>query len=344
MKSSLRTFAVLALALAGGALAAVGQTRQQGGQAGAPTADRSVDALATDAADRLALAGAQQSRTGDAGDASIARGTPPSPTLVLRSAMSTLERHQTVVARLRFRIDLLGQRLTGSGSYLQGPAASRLSRFEANLQAGDQLCSLQQVCDGQRLWTRRQLLDNPTLTCVDLSRVLEAAEQSSPAPDTAVTNLALGGLPLLLRSLDGAFQFDRATHGQRNSLKTLALRGRWKPSMLALLLPDQAAAIQGGGAADLTRLLPQVPDEVVLHLGQEDLFPYCVEYLRTPASVPNGKNALLVGEPRTLLILEFFEVRTNGTLDPLKFVFNPGGLTPADVTAEFLQSLQAKGK
>jgi hypothetical protein len=272
-------------------------------------------------------------------------GLPNRASIALRSAIAELERHDSISARVRFRIDVLGERLLGTGNYLQGPWQYRLLRLEANLQAGDQLCGLQQVCDGQRLWTRRQIFDKPQLTVVDVAPVLAAlAKEPARGAGTAITDLGLGGLPRLLRSLDRSFDFSRAEEGTRGTLPMLVLHGQWKPEMLARMLPDQAKAIRAGEAADLTLLPAQVPDQVTLYLGRDDMFPYCVEYLRTGRAVPTGREAQFVGAARPLMVLELFEVRLNPSLDALQFVFNPGDLKAADVTDDYLKSLKPSRK
>jgi hypothetical protein len=148
----------------------------------------------------------------------------------------------------------------------------------------------------------------------------------------------------LLRSLDRSFDFSRVEEGTRGTLPMLVLRGQWNPEMLARLLPDQAKAIRAGEAADLTLLPAQVPDQVTLYLGRDDMFPYCVEYLRTGRAVPTGREAQFVGAARPLMVLELFEVRLNPSLDSLQFVFNPGDLKAADVTDDYLKSLKQSRK
>jgi hypothetical protein len=271
-------------------------------------------------------------------------GLPDRASIALGSAIAELERHETISARLRFRVDVMGERLTGSGNYLQGPWQYRLLRLEANVQAGDQLCGLQQVCDGQRLWTRRQVFDNPQLSYIEIAPVLAALAKAPAADATTLTSdLGLGGLPRLLRSLERSFDFTGVEEGMRGTLPMLLLRGQWKPEMLARLLPDQAQAIQAGQAANVTLLPAQVPDQVALYLGRDDLFPYCVEYLRTERAIPQGREAQFVGQARPLLVLELFEVRLNPTLDSLQFVFNPGDLKARDATDDYLKALRQAG-
>ena len=105
--------------------------------------------------------------------------------------------------------------------------------------------------------------------------------------------------------------------------------------MLARLLPKQKEAIEQGKAVDLARLPEHLPDRVALLLGEDDLFPYGIEYCRT---VAKGKS-LVLGQPRPLVTMELFEVGFDVPIDPQQFVYNPGSIEVPDHTERFLQSL-----
>ena len=81
---------------------------------------------------------------------------------------------------------------------------------------------------------------------------------------------------------------------------------------------------------DLKRLPEHMPDRVVLLLGQDDLFPYCVEYRRTI----DGKDVKLVG-------MKLFQVNINVPIEPSFFLYNPGKQGFVNETDEFLKSLEA---
>ena len=91
--------------------------------------------------------------------------------------------------------------------------------------------------------------------------------------------------------------------------------------------------MEKGRPPDLARLPDHVPDSVTLFLGQEDCFPFRIDYLR---SVPKSS-------PRCLMSLEFFELNFNGPIDSGQFIFTPGNLPIIDRTDEFVRSVGGGG-
>jgi hypothetical protein len=113
------------------------------------------------------------------------------------------------------------------------------------------------------------------------------------------------------------------------SLSVRVLVGKWIPERLALLMPDQVEAMQAGQPADLSRLPDHVPEQALIYLGRDDLFPYRIEYRRAST----GENA-----PRALMVVELYEVQVNSAVDPLQFVYNPGTARYADETDAYLSA------
>src|SRR4051812_7560461 len=118
--------------------------------------------------------------------------TPPAHgAKLMHEAAQVLLNADTMSCKLREQINLRGRTLNGIGSYLQGPKQSRWIRLELKLQAGDQITTLQQVCDGHNLWIRRELFDHPSLEHVDVTKLLAQPGQAQ-APLGAL--IAVGGL------------------------------------------------------------------------------------------------------------------------------------------------------
>jgi len=253
----------------------------------------------------------------------------------------SLESRESVTARIRCTIDLFGKRLLGSGTYEElrsnpGP----LIRLDLRLQLGDQISTLVQVCDGHHLWTYRKLLEDGegTVSKVDLARVTRAIQAGSPGAEGANLGslLGLGGLPRLLRGLQTNFHFPTSNPGRLEQIPVWVLDGQWKPIRLVGLLPGQKDAIQQGRAPDFSGLAPHLPDQVLVFLGQGNLFPYRVEYRR---SVPLKDQK--PGEPasRTLVWMDLIDVSLNVPIDPSRFRYNPGNVKFSDQTPAFIQSL-----
>ncbi len=248
--------------------------------------------------------------------------------LLVRQAADRLDQYSSISAKVRYSAEVFERRIVGAGTYLQGPSASHLLRFELKLQVGDQVTSLQQIADGGSLWTLRQVDDAPTLSRVDIAKVLEAVPAGALGQGGAGQGghvLGLGGLPRLVRGLSGSFRFNSVQQAQLAGVTVYVTRGSWERAALARLLPDQQAAIQAGQAVDLGKLPRQVPDEVILFLGRDDLFPYRIEYRRKGA--------------KPLLIMELFELKLNTPLDRRWFDYQPGDTPVVDQTPQAIQEL-----
>ncbi|MDZ4782602.1 MAG: hypothetical protein SGJ19_20335 [Planctomycetia bacterium] len=245
---------------------------------------------------------------------------------LLADAVEQFDRYSSVSARVRQQVDLFGQHLVGSGTYMQvrGAFGNNLTRFELKMQLQEKVSTMLEVCDGEFLWATRDLKNGdpvPEISKVDAARVLRAkpaAGQGSAAP-----RLALGGFSRLLLSLQQGFRFDAVAHDQIGDIAVYKLHGTWKPAQLVALLPAQKAAIEAGQGGDLEKLEPHVPDEVFVYLGAEDLFPYRVEFQR---------------HGNTLLNCEVTELQLNLPLDMNLFHFDAGAreLQTPDTTAQFL--------
>ena len=256
------------------------------------------------------------------------------PTKLLQQAFLAIDTYGSISAKLRQRSELYGVSAIGSGVYSQGSAASHRLRLEMTFQIGSRRTSFQQIADGEYLWTRRELASAPTLTRVNIDRVLQIQEHNPHEPFRKGYVMGLGGLPRLLASLPACFNFDSVNQTTLGTMPMYIVRGVWNRNALSHLLRDQKEAILAGQPADLTKLTEQVPDEVLVYLGREDLFPYRFEYRRTPAS-----QTAVGSEPpqlRTMMVLEFFEVQINESIDPTMFLYEPGELDFDDETNHYI--------
>jgi hypothetical protein len=251
-----------------------------------------------------------------------------------------MEHRLSVAARIRHRVALFGKQLAGWGTYLeQSPGREGRLRLELTIQLDNGRGStLLQVADGRYLWTYRRLMDKTSLSRVDLIRVGEALEKAgrTPSPGKPGQWLGLGGLPRLLRALDDGFDFHLVERSEVGDLPAWTLHGRWKPEMLARVFPEHKEAILAGEQLDLPPLPDHMPDHVLLWLGQDDWFPYRIEYRRTRG---DGDSAPGESVGKAVVVLELYEVTLDGPLDPARFTYNPGEHTPEDATDAFLSSL-----
>ncbi len=266
----------------------------------------------------------------------------PQPQQILKDAVRTLESRRSVAAKIRFEGDLFGKRVIGSGSYLElrhGP--NRLTRLELRSQVGNQTGSLVEVCDGLVLWRCRNLSGNVKLSRIDVDEANRGLQQARAARKQEKMGMlpGLGGLPRLLRGLDASFDFISAERGRWGQLPVWQIRGRWKPEVLAEVLPDQEEAIEQGKPPDLSKLPEHLPDEVVLLLGMEppDRFLYCIEYRRAIPKRAFRSDAL---QSRTLMKMQLFDVMLDGPIDTDRFLYSPpDDVECTDETESFLESL-----
>jgi hypothetical protein len=263
---------------------------------------------------------------------------------LLTAAIGTLETRESVTAQIRHEVDLFDKHLVGLGVYLeQRPGRDHLLRLEMRIQLGDNSSSLVQVCDGHYLWTYQNMASEVKLSRIDVIRVLRTLQRKEDAAKQGKMGVlpGIGGLPKLLRGLDAAFDFDSAEQGRwgQRKLPVWRLEGQWKRRQLVKLLPQQKDAIEKGAPPDLSKLAEHLPDHVVVLLGQEDLFPYRVEYRRMLPKKPGqpGERA-----SRALVTMDLFEVTINAPLDARQFSYSPGDTEVADQTDAFLASLDAK--
>jgi len=296
-----------------------------------------------------------QRQQGPSGDLPAAQPSLPqrnAPTSVdpqelLERAIATLESQRSLSAKVRQTGSMFGQDSVGQGVYLQQYLHQRdgdklLFRLDLRIQLGDESSSLAQVCDERgQFWCYEKVPgDEAVLSLIDTLRVERYLEETGQKNRLEGVGdwPGLGGLPKLLRGLHNAFQFVAADglelRGQP-PVPVWRLFGRWNTARLAEFLPESPQAAAAGGSVDPAALPPQLPEQVVLFLGKEDLFPYRIEYRRDTVG-ETGKQAW---SARWLLTLELFEVSSNAAIPPTRFKF-PTSLDYTDKTDAFIDALE----
>ncbi len=259
------------------------------------------------------------------------------PQQLLQRTLKTLDGYKAISAKMRQRGEFFDVPILTSGVYVQPPASSHRLRMDVAMQLGDRKGGFQQIADGSELWVRRDLITKPTVQRVETNKVLAYEKQNKPEGSPPINYLVgLGGLPRLVRSFDRSFLFNTVVSAKLNDLNVYVLRGVWRNEVLARLLPAQKAAILAGKSADLVELAEQVPDEVVLYIGRDDLFPYRIEFLRTSVAQKARRGAT---PPLTklMLVTEFYDVQLNQPIeDSGVFQFDPGATDVIDWTPNYL--------
>ena len=243
-----------------------------------------------------------------------------------------------IEAKARQSVDIFGQRLVGSGHYLQLPhPTSPMVRLDLKMQVGDGAITLQQISDGNTFWIRRDRPDGEgSLARVSLRRLRKVATQENqPTPPSMW--LALGGLPKLMDSMVRYFDFGPAEPIIIRQLPLWKVEGVWKPNALARLLAGEDAEAE---PVDLHDLPDQLPHGVTLILGRDEvtpLFPYGVFYFREKQPELGGQGR---ATRRGLVSLELFEVRLRPDLRPRHFEYVPGDQEVEEKTEEYIARLR----
>lgn len=274
---------------------------------------------------------------------------------ILHRAVSTMEGRPSLFAKSSHHINLFGKpQLLGTALYMeQQTEKGRLLRTYLKITLGNQQVStLVEVFDGQRLWTYEHLGDKK-LTLVDMNKADELLKGKGKLPEGGGVHSLPGlwGLSKLLRGLEADFVFTvveqttfiAADQSGQHQLPVWKLRGAWSPEKLATIFPDQAEALKKGNPANLDKLPEHLPDHVILYLGKDDLFPYEIDYQR---KVPKRFWRRDRSESRSILTIKFTEVDFNSQFEEPEFKYNPGRdkldtLTPSDGTEAFVNKLCA---
>jgi len=280
--------------------------------------------------------------------------------ILLQQAILNLETQSSVAGKIYYYFELFdNESIAGRGIYsAQMSQSGYLFRWEVHLPFENQPFRWWELFDGQNLWTYQSIHKDQKeqLSRVDVLQVAQHLKKQGNWPKIGeIGNWpGLGGLSRLLRSLQTNFQFTlveqtsvRATDGQQTQhLPVWKLLGTWKPARLAALLPDQADRLQQGLPVRWEKVPPHIPDQVLLFLGQEDLFPYEIQYRRKPSgrwTAWLSQVAWLQAKERRLAKLEFVELSLNVLPETESFHYQPPApLKPTNTTSEFIQQLQKK--
>lgn len=262
---------------------------------------------------------------------------------LLDRAIATLEGCPSIAAKIRQSVDLFGKRLIGAGEYLEQRAGpNRMFRLELRVQIGDEPRTMLHVCDGRYFWRCESYRGKGTAERVDLARVAEMREGGENPVDLSKMGpwSGAGGLPKLLRNLRDWFRFVSA---QQTTLPdrtpVVCLRGEWKPGRLAAIVPELKTALASGAPVDLERLPEQLPHDVLVYLGRDDLFPFRIEYRR---QLPQASRRPDGPSVSSIVTMDLFEVSFRVPFNPSRFAFSPGNLEYSDQTEHFAERLGLK--
>jgi hypothetical protein len=278
---------------------------------------------------------------------------PAGDQLIVR-ARNQLERRASVSAKMRHQISLDGRQLFGVGNYFQQGSGEAM-RVRLELLASSDETAMVQISNGRELWTdqrlpiaRRITRLNLTKLRYELTRDEQDFDELRPGAATWSTfepefSSVYGGLPTLFASLSAHFEFlppqpmrwtpTPPIAGLPESVPVFAVVGHWRPESLAILLPEQKPG---------QKLPERLPQEVLILFGQNDLFPYRIEYrpALTPPVMPGQPIAPFQLGRNPLVLLELSEVAFDVPIAAGQFDFSPGDAEWDDRTAEAVEAMR----
>ncbi len=292
---------------------------------------------------------------------------------LLAQAVNQLERRDSVTARLRHQVLLGNNAFYGIGSYWQQGSGEAL-RVRLELQIAGQDASILQVSNSRHLWIDRRLPNGRNVTRIDLRSLREdpmlsvskledlPAGQASWSPIQPELVAHCGGLPSLLASLGDSFDFQPPQAmrlalspplaSEPTNIPVFAIVGHWKQEKLGPLLPvnnqEPGGQGRGPGIADsksttLSGLPTRVPQEVLLLVGQEDLFPYRIEYRRLETPLAADSAGVVIPyqlSTNPMVVLEISDVVFDAPIAAGQFDYAPGDVVWKDQTAQVLERIR----
>ncbi len=218
---------------------------------------------------------------------------PPIPVARSQEEVATVILQQAIIQSVwgppahcvvRQSVHVFGKELTGVGEYVRGGQGSGKLKFNLRMPAGDQLNTLLQVSDGQRLLSIEAIGERQRRSEVDLGKVrprLILTSQSLRDPIIAMY-LAIGGQAETLRKVYQQYHWETVREGKLGETDVWWLGGRIPPSPRSVR--SQAQVDNQLFAENNSGLLPT---SIEIAIGKSDtglpFWLYQVEQGRTSA-------------------------------------------------------------
>lgn len=271
---------------------------------------------------------------------------------LIDEATNKLKQVETVQAKIRQEVEMLGQQFTVVGRYEKAPG-QRL-RLELEVQGLPSTGgSMQQVSDGQTLWDYARILDRDYYNRLDLSQILKKLED--PIFDELTRRiymdqqLGLSGPDSLLQGLRQSARFIQSPEeSELDGRPVHILRGEWK-DMTVMGVPD------GPNPGPMALLPAYIPRLVEVWIDKESGWPYKVILQGKKRPVISQSQQFKIGhdgrpvgpalstsdEPPSKFILTYSDVDFDPQFEPNAFAFRlPSDVRPDDTTVERMAQLE----
>ncbi|MCH7990548.1 MAG: hypothetical protein IID46_15510, partial [Planctomycetes bacterium] len=264
----------------------------------------------------------------------VSKSSPADAKALFQQVREKLLSYTSIQASIEEKVVIGDRRFTVNGSYVQGssqPATNLKLRLEFRIRLGAAQNTasqgeLEQVSDGETLWTRYQIGNSTRVSRRNISQILEAAKaRENTEYDVLVTQLGMGGLPALLASIERNMKFESITEKELSGKAFTVIGATWSDEYLKRL-PGLIVE------KDSDRLPDYMPDSLEIFIEKENLFPrrflYLKKHLTRDISLP-------------MVDLQLRQVELNKPVDDDVFVFQaPKDVFQNDLTNVFLDLLQ----
>ncbi|MCH7990409.1 MAG: hypothetical protein IID46_14810, partial [Planctomycetes bacterium] len=247
-----------------------------------------------------------------------------------QQARRKLRSYKTIRATIEENVVIGGRSLKVNGSYVQGSgtqADGLKLRLEFRISLGAEekgalQGELEQVSDGEFLWTRHTIGKKTRVSRRNIRQILNAAKaRGNTPPDILVAQLGLGGLPALLASIERNMIFQSITEEDLSGKTLTVISATWSQEYLERSLKLSKEAIS-------KRLPDYIPESMQIYFEKGNLFPRRILYLKKH---PTRDISL------PMVDLQFREIELNQQVDDQVFVFKaPRGVLPNDLTKVYL--------
>jgi hypothetical protein len=245
-------------------------------------------------------------------------------------ASGALAHSPPLTSRLRYKIDLFGEKISGPGRYCQKGQGTRMTRMQFEFGFDESAVQIHQFCDGDKLYTLSIAGDKSNLEFVDL-RKLDALQNECQSASRVRSWLSVGSLTGLMEQLSSHFVFAEVEEARLDSIPVLICTGQWNAASLERLLEGQPSARAArDGLVRWQQLPSHLPHRVSLTLGMDERFPYF------PYRVVFEQFQIVDGDlsSKEIAVLELFEVKLAYQLSDE--IFSPPSVdTPPSDSTEF---------
>jgi len=244
---------------------------------------------------------------------------------LLEQARTKLAEYQSIKAELTERISFQDHSFVAKGSYLQGKRNQ--VRMEMTVELGSNRGALLEICDGNILYTRHDIIDQTQVTRRDVQKILQAVQKSGGrfSESSMIADLGLGGISGILAGIAADMNFKAPVEDELDGAPVYIIDGRWNDEFLSRFKNDPKIAPND------VQLPPFVPEQIRIILQKDSLFPRRITYLKRN---PGGK----ISSP--MLILEFSKIVFNSKVTNQQFEYVVDQAhPPTDVTEAWLQRL-----